>query len=76
MDTNYFGTLSVVRAFAPVIERNGGGAMLNVLSVLSWMSLPAQRVLRFQVGGLVDDERAACRVGRPRHPGDRVCTSA
>lgn len=40
MDTNYFGTLSVVRAFTPVIERNGGGAMLNVLSVLSWMSLP------------------------------------
>lgn len=40
MDTNYFGTLSVVRAFAPVIERNGGGAILNVLSVLSWLSLP------------------------------------
>lgn len=40
MDTNYFGTLSVVRAFAPIIERNGGGAILNVLSVLSWLSLP------------------------------------
>ena len=40
MDTNYFGTLSVVRAFAPVIERNGGGGILNVLSVLSWVSLP------------------------------------
>jgi len=40
MDTNYFGTLSMVRAFTPVIERNGGGAMLNVLSVLSWRSLP------------------------------------
>jgi NAD(P)-dependent dehydrogenase (short-subunit alcohol dehydrogenase family) len=40
MDTNFFGTLSVVRAFAPVIERNGGGAILNVLSVLSWLSLP------------------------------------
>lgn len=41
MDTNYFGTLSVARSFVPVIERNGGGAMLNVLSVLSWLSLPA-----------------------------------
>jgi NAD(P)-dependent dehydrogenase (short-subunit alcohol dehydrogenase family) len=40
MDTNYFGTLSVVRAFVPVIERNGGGGMLNVLSVLSWLSIP------------------------------------
>lgn len=40
MDTNYFGTLSMVRAFAPVIERNGGGGILNVLSVLSWISYP------------------------------------
>jgi NAD(P)-dependent dehydrogenase (short-subunit alcohol dehydrogenase family) len=40
MDTNFFGTLSVARAFTPVIERNGGGAILNVLSVLSWRSLP------------------------------------
>jgi NAD(P)-dependent dehydrogenase (short-subunit alcohol dehydrogenase family) len=37
METHYFGTLSVIRAFAPVIERNGGGAILNVLSVLSWL---------------------------------------
>ncbi len=36
METHYFGTLNVVRAFAPVIEHNGGGAILNVLSVLSW----------------------------------------
>jgi NAD(P)-dependent dehydrogenase (short-subunit alcohol dehydrogenase family) len=36
METHYFGTLQVTRDFAPVIERNGGGAILNVLSVLSW----------------------------------------
>jgi len=36
METHYFGTLSVTRAFTPVLERNGGGAFLNVLSVLSW----------------------------------------
>ncbi|MGW1605431.1 SDR family oxidoreductase, partial [Streptomyces eurythermus] len=36
MDTNFFGPLAVTRAFAPVIESNGGGAVLNVLSVLSW----------------------------------------
>ncbi|MFI7337656.1 SDR family oxidoreductase [Streptomyces sp. NPDC050085] len=37
METNYFGPLFVTRAFAPVIESNGGGAVLNVLSVLSWL---------------------------------------
>jgi NAD(P)-dependent dehydrogenase (short-subunit alcohol dehydrogenase family) len=36
MDTHYFGTLSVTRAFAPVLAANGGGAVLNILSVLSW----------------------------------------
>ncbi|MEU0970440.1 SDR family oxidoreductase [Streptomyces sp. NPDC005917] len=36
METHYFGTLSVTRAFAPVLAANGGGAVLNVLSVLSW----------------------------------------
>ncbi|MEU3164112.1 SDR family oxidoreductase [Streptosporangium sp. NPDC006930] len=37
METNFFGPLAVTRAFAPVIESNGGGAVLNVLSVLSWL---------------------------------------
>lgn len=40
METHYFGTLEMVRAFAPIIERNGGGAILNVLSVLSWAHPP------------------------------------
>ncbi len=39
METNYFGTLSMVRAFVPAIERNGGGAILNILSALSWLHL-------------------------------------
>jgi NAD(P)-dependent dehydrogenase (short-subunit alcohol dehydrogenase family) len=41
METHYFGTLNVTRAFAPIIEQNGGGAILNVLSVLSWLHFPA-----------------------------------
>jgi NAD(P)-dependent dehydrogenase (short-subunit alcohol dehydrogenase family) len=41
METHYFGTLAVTRAFAPIIEGNGGGAILNVLSVLSWAHVPA-----------------------------------
>jgi NAD(P)-dependent dehydrogenase (short-subunit alcohol dehydrogenase family) len=40
MDTHFFGTLSVVRAFAPKIAANGGGSVLNILSVLSWVSFP------------------------------------
>ena len=36
MRTHYFGTLAMARAFAPQLA--GGGAMLNVLSVLSWLS--------------------------------------
>jgi NAD(P)-dependent dehydrogenase (short-subunit alcohol dehydrogenase family) len=40
MDTHYFGTLNVSREFVPVIERNGGGAVLNVLSVLAWVHPP------------------------------------
>ena len=40
MDTHFFGTLSVVRAFAPKIAANGGGTIVNILSVLSWVSFP------------------------------------
>jgi NAD(P)-dependent dehydrogenase (short-subunit alcohol dehydrogenase family) len=40
MDTHFFGTLAVARAFAPQLAAGGGGAMLNVLSVLSWFSFP------------------------------------
>jgi NAD(P)-dependent dehydrogenase (short-subunit alcohol dehydrogenase family) len=40
METNYFGPLLVSRAFAPILKRNGGGAIVNVLSSLSWISIP------------------------------------
>lgn len=40
MDANFYGTLSVVRAFAPQIAAGGGGAILNILSALSWFSFP------------------------------------
>jgi NAD(P)-dependent dehydrogenase (short-subunit alcohol dehydrogenase family) len=41
LDTHFLGTLSVIRAFAPKIAANGGGSILNILSVLSWVSFPA-----------------------------------
>jgi NAD(P)-dependent dehydrogenase (short-subunit alcohol dehydrogenase family) len=40
LETNVFGPLQLSRAFAPVLKRNGGGAIVNVLSVLSWATLP------------------------------------
>jgi NAD(P)-dependent dehydrogenase (short-subunit alcohol dehydrogenase family) len=40
METNYFGPLAVSRAFAPVLVGNGGGVIVNVLSALSWVTLP------------------------------------
>ena len=38
-ETNFYGPLLVTRAFVPVIERNGGGHILNVHSVLSWLGI-------------------------------------
>lgn len=40
LETNLFGTLAVSRAFAPAVEANGGGAIVNMLSVASWRGRP------------------------------------
>lgn len=40
MDTHFFGTLAVTRAFAPQLAEHEQSAVLNVLSVLSWLSMP------------------------------------
>jgi NAD(P)-dependent dehydrogenase (short-subunit alcohol dehydrogenase family) len=42
METNYFGTLAMCRAFAPILKRNGGGGLVNILSVVSWFNAPMQ----------------------------------
>jgi NAD(P)-dependent dehydrogenase (short-subunit alcohol dehydrogenase family) len=39
MDTNYYGTLQMVRAFVPVLEANGG-AIVNVLTLVALASMP------------------------------------
>ena len=41
MEVNYFGTLSMCRTFAPVLVGNGGGAIVNMLSIASWFTNPA-----------------------------------
>jgi NAD(P)-dependent dehydrogenase (short-subunit alcohol dehydrogenase family) len=40
LDTHFFGTLEVIRAFAPQLAAQGQSAVLNILSVLSWISFP------------------------------------
>jgi NAD(P)-dependent dehydrogenase (short-subunit alcohol dehydrogenase family) len=40
METNFWGPVTVLRAFAPVLARNGGGAAVTVLSALSWLTSP------------------------------------
>ena len=41
MEVNYFGTLSMIRAFAPVLAANGGGMIVCMLSLLSRICIPA-----------------------------------
>lgn len=38
VETNFFAVLRVSKAFAPILKANGGGALLNVLSVASWVN--------------------------------------
>jgi NAD(P)-dependent dehydrogenase (short-subunit alcohol dehydrogenase family) len=40
LEVNFFGPLRMARAFAPVLAKNGGGAIINVLSVASWRIRP------------------------------------
>jgi NAD(P)-dependent dehydrogenase (short-subunit alcohol dehydrogenase family) len=41
MEVNYFGALRMARALAPVLAAGGGGAVVNVLSIASRVSLPS-----------------------------------
>jgi NAD(P)-dependent dehydrogenase (short-subunit alcohol dehydrogenase family) len=43
-ETNLFGPLALTRAFAPALASNGGGAVVNVLSALAWISSPGATV--------------------------------
>lgn len=39
LETNFFGPLRMAQAFAPVLARHGGGAIINVLSVAAWLNV-------------------------------------
>ena len=38
LETNFYGVLRLSRAFAPALAANGGGALLNVLSIAAWIN--------------------------------------
>jgi len=71
MDTNYFGTLNVVRAFAHVLAANGGGAILNVLSAMSWLAYDGANAYSAAEGGRMEPyQRHPPRTRRPGNHGD------
>ena len=40
MEVNVFGMASMIQGFAPILAKNGGGAIVNMLSVVSWFTSP------------------------------------
>ena len=75
-ETNFFGLWAMSRAFAPVLAKNGGGAIVNVLSVLSWISFPtvatysASKSAAWSLSnGLRNELRGAGHAGRQRARG-------
>ncbi len=40
LDVNYFGPLAMIRAFAPILAANGGGAIVNMLSIAARINAP------------------------------------
>jgi NAD(P)-dependent dehydrogenase (short-subunit alcohol dehydrogenase family) len=40
-ETNVVGPIALSNAFAPILKANGGGAIINILSALSWLSFPS-----------------------------------
>ncbi len=40
MEVNYFGTLAMSRAFAPILAANSGGALVNLSSIMGRTAIP------------------------------------
>jgi NAD(P)-dependent dehydrogenase (short-subunit alcohol dehydrogenase family) len=84
MDVNVFGVLAMAHAFAPVLAGNGGGVLVNMLSVVSWYVYPfnatycvskhAALAVTNALAGRAEGarhrgDRRLCRVHRHRHGG-------
>jgi NAD(P)-dependent dehydrogenase (short-subunit alcohol dehydrogenase family) len=67
LETNLFGMLNMSRAFAEILGKNGGGAILNILSVLSWVNTPniaAYGISKAAAWGLTNSLRHELRAQR------------
>lgn len=40
METNFLGTLAMAQAFQPILARNGGGGMVNLITIVAHVNLP------------------------------------
>ncbi|MFJ2995219.1 SDR family oxidoreductase [Pandoraea sp. NPDC087047] len=64
LETNLFGVLAMTQAFAPALGHNGGGALLNVLSIVSWISssnIPEYAITKSAAWSLTNGVRQALR---------------
>jgi NAD(P)-dependent dehydrogenase (short-subunit alcohol dehydrogenase family) len=59
-ETNYFGAVRIAQAFAPILARNGGGALIDIHSVFSWAD-GSGGIRRLQGGVLVSNQLPADR---------------
>ena len=73
METNYFGTPAMCRAFAPVLKRNGGGALVkHPVGRELVQRAGAGHLLRFESGRAWSlDQGGAVRAARARYAGRR-----
>ena len=72
LETNYFGPLAVSRAFAPILARNGGGAIVNVLSAIITANQAEGRGLGTLSDVAVDAGMGECRRFHGERWGSRV----
>jgi short-subunit dehydrogenase len=40
METNFLGTFAMARAFQPMLAKNGGGALVNLITIVAHVNLP------------------------------------
>ena len=72
MQVNVFGMASMIQAFAPILAKNGGGAIVNMLSVVSWFTPPLQRYLcSLEARGPCGLGRCPNRTSQTRNSGNR-----
>ncbi|MFB4273091.1 SDR family oxidoreductase [Nonomuraea sp. GTA35] len=65
-EVNFFGPLLTTRAFVPIIERNGGGHILTMHSVLSWVTLPSAEAYSASKSAVWSQSNALRLALRPR----------